>query len=330
MLKNLFLIQNRLFKSVYVSDEVRAFYIQKIILNSNSARLLSIREVTQFQVNRKVSGLDGKTSLSFTERFELNEKLKFHVFNWFPSGIRRIKIFRKCGKIDFLNISTISDRAWQCLVNFSLQPSHEAVFNFRNLGFRSLCSIFDVQKLIILNLTPSSSGFQKRILIFKFENCVSDLNYEFLLKKLIAPRSIKYSIFRSLKRGLLPRFYYSQSSNDFDLASLFMNIILDGIEDFVSSIRYGYDMVSFLQPHLNETIIVDNIKFFLTTRGFSNTSFFISIFSPNLGFDYLNWNFKLSKSREVICTPSFDDYQLFLRRVKHIINNSNFGALRSC
>jgi retron-type reverse transcriptase len=72
-MNNLYRVQKRLFKSVCVADFRKALQIQKLILNSNSARLLAIREVTQISATRKIPGIDGKTFLSFTDRFELNE-----------------------------------------------------------------------------------------------------------------------------------------------------------------------------------------------------------------------------------------------------------------
>lgn len=60
---NLYFLQKRIFKSILVGDIKRALRIQKLIIYSNSARLLAIREVTQVHLSRKISGIDGKTSL---------------------------------------------------------------------------------------------------------------------------------------------------------------------------------------------------------------------------------------------------------------------------
>jgi len=60
---NLYLLQRRVFKSIIVGDVKRALRIQKLIVYSNSARLLSIREVTQVHFSRKIAGIDGKTSV---------------------------------------------------------------------------------------------------------------------------------------------------------------------------------------------------------------------------------------------------------------------------
>lgn len=57
---NLFCLQKRLFRAVQVGDIRNSLKIQRLILNSNSTRLLSIRKITQLSFQRKVAGIDGK------------------------------------------------------------------------------------------------------------------------------------------------------------------------------------------------------------------------------------------------------------------------------
>jgi hypothetical protein len=47
------------------------------------------------------------------------------------------------------------------------------------------------------------------------------------------------------------------------------------------------------------------------------------------GFDFLGWKFRVGLDGSFFCFPSFENYQNFLLRVKHILNNSNFGAVWS-
>jgi RNA-directed DNA polymerase len=57
---NLFCLQKRLFRSVQVGDIKNSLKFQRLILSSNSSRLLSIRKVTQLSSKRKIAGIDGK------------------------------------------------------------------------------------------------------------------------------------------------------------------------------------------------------------------------------------------------------------------------------
>jgi hypothetical protein len=51
-----------------------------------------------------------------------------------------------------LGIPTISDRAYQCLIKYALEPAAEAMFNARSYGFRPGRSCHDVQRQLFNNL----------------------------------------------------------------------------------------------------------------------------------------------------------------------------------
>lgn len=324
-LKIVNLLQKRLFKSVYVGDFETALEIQKLILQSNSARLVSIRYVTQICPSRKIAGIDGKTALTFLERFELNEFLKFNFNNWFPSQLREISTFRSDGSVKFLYISSISDRAWQYLVKVSIQPIHEALFHPRNFGFRSQYEIYEIQKCILLNVNKAAFGKQKRVLIVDLAKSLKDLDINFLLSKVLAPRSIKLGLRRLFSTGFFLSFS-EDSTKDFDLKSLLSNILLDGIENVQRSVRFGSVIAFFLKPLEDEKLLIENLKSFLTYRGLVFDKISITFKSPLEGFDFLGWHFKVCADGTAISVPSYANYQNFLLRVKRVINNSNYGA----
>ena len=328
--KILYMLQLRVYKCVFVANLSRAFAFQKLIILSKSSRLLAIREMTQINANKGISGIDGKTCLSFIERFQLNEFLRLNVYNWFPSSIKKINTLRKDGISSFLYISTISDRCWQCMVKFSLEPAHEACFNIRNLGYRPLIHVHQLQKLIFHNLRLESFGKQKRIFIINIQTPVNEFDYSYLLKKLVLPRGLKLGIFRSLNLGFKVMFTstinYIQFSSD--LSSLLCNIFLDGIETVhPSSVRFGNQLLIFLKPLDNEIFIFEKVKNFLFYLGFQSDNLNPCLFSSLIGFDILGWNFRVSRFGDLFCVPSFKNYHYFLSRIKHIINNSNFGAV---
>nr|AEW12981.1 ycf13 [Strombomonas acuminata] len=323
--KNLFRLQRRLSKSILVSDKAKALLFQKLILNSNSARLLAIRQVTQIGLAKSISGVDGKTSLTFTERFELNECLKYNMNNWIPQSFKKVSLIRKNGSIQSFNISTISDRAWQIVVRYSIEPSYEAIFSFRNYGFRFGRSIHDSQKDILLALSPEAYGYQKRVLKFNLVNSLSVFNFDFLLKKVLAPRGIKLGIFRLLKLGFKP-FFSIDFEDIFSFNALIGNVILHGIENLFTSFRFGHEVLVLLKPLDREDFIVKKFRFFLSLRGSNLDISCISLFSIYAGFNFLDWAFKVDKNFRSISFPSSENYQIFLKRVKLIVNNSNYGA----
>lgn len=161
---NLYKIQNRLFKCVYVYDLSKAFSFQKLILSSNMVRLLAVREVTQLDSKRKLAGVDGLLFLTFTEKFQLCQYLKLNLYNWTPSQIKSTNVINKDGTFVKLNLYTIRDRSWHCLIKFCLEPAHEATFSFRSFGSRFSIPVHYVQKVFFYNLNLNSYGRQKRIM----------------------------------------------------------------------------------------------------------------------------------------------------------------------
>lgn len=325
--KSLHKIQKRLFKSVYILDKRKSLQLQKLILNSNCARLLAVREVTQLSSDKKIPGIDGKTSLTFLERFELNECLKANWNNWNPQSLRKVLIIKEASLSTSINISTISDRAWQCLINFALEPAHEATFSPYNYGFRMTRSILEVQNFFFLNLCNQSQGYQKRILKFNLSNVFRSFNQSYLMEKLLAPKSVKLGIFKLLKKGFevgypldLP---FSRS-----LKSLLANIILDGIENIHTSIHFGYSLVYVLKPNDDELKVFQKLNLFLLNAGLLIDGVDVKIFNCcRNGFDFLDWHFKLTSGQQLLSVPTYDNYQVFLMRIKRIVNNSNYGSL---
>ncbi|WP_235018924.1 reverse transcriptase N-terminal domain-containing protein, partial [Tolypothrix sp. NIES-4075] len=162
--RNLFRLQKRVFKAVREGNKRKSLSLQKLILKSTAARLLAIWQVSQLNAGKKTAGIDGKKSLTFKERFELEELLKASSSDWFHQKLRSIPIPKKDGSTRMLLIPTIADRAWQCLAKYALEPAHEALFHEKSYGFRPGRSAHDAQKVLFHNLRSSCNGINKRVI----------------------------------------------------------------------------------------------------------------------------------------------------------------------
>ena len=241
--KNLFRLQCRLWKAVRAGDKRRANNLQKLILNSRSARLLAIRQVTQLNAGKRTAGIDGLASLTFKQRWQLEELLKKQASTWKHSRLREMPISKKDGSKRILKIPTINDRAWQCLVKYSIEPAHEAIFHPKSYGFRPGRSAHDCQKLLFLNLSSNKRGLEKRILETDIEKCFDRICHNFLMSQVIAPQKVKQGLWHCLKRGMNPEFPDQGTPQGGVISPLLANIALDGIENIHHSIRYADDMV---------------------------------------------------------------------------------------
>ncbi|GAX40075.1 reverse transcriptase homolog [Tolypothrix sp. NIES-4075] len=170
--RDLFRLQCRVFKAIREGNKRKALSLQKLILKSKAARFLAIRQVSQLNAGKKTAGVDGKKSLIFKERFELEELLKISVNNWMHQKLRSIPIPKKDGTTRMLKIPTIADRTWQCLAKYAIEPAHEALFHERSYGFRPGRSAHDAQRILFQNLKADANGINKRVIELDIEKCV--------------------------------------------------------------------------------------------------------------------------------------------------------------
>ena len=324
---NLFRLQKRVWKAVRAGDMRKAKSLEKLILRSQAARFLAIRQVTQLNDGKKTAGIDRKLALTFKERFELEEELRLKANNWKHQGLREIPIPKKDGTKRILKIPTISDRAWQCLAKYALEPAHEATFHARSYGFRTGRSTHDAQKVLFLNLRSSQKGYQKRIIELDIKKCFDRINHSSIMENLIAPSGLKRDIFRCLKAGTNVEFPDQGTPQGGVCSPLLANIALNGIENIHYSIRYADDMVIILKPEDDANQILENIKQFLAARGMEISEQKTKLTATTDGFDFLGWNFRVQRNGKFRSHPSEDNFKAFRKKVKAIINCSNYGAV---
>lgn len=323
---NLFRLQKRVYKAVRVGDMRKAKSLQKLILRSQAARFLAIRQVTQLNAGKKTAGVDGKKSLTFAERFNLELLLKNNLNNWYHNRLRMIPIPRKDGSTRNLKIPSMADRAWQCLAKFALEPAHEATFHEQSYGFRTGRSAHDAQKQVFYQLNSSAKGYCKRILKLDIEKCFDRINHNTIMDSLIAPSGLKRGIFRCLKAGINPEFPKQGTCQGGVVSPLLANIALNGIEKIHNSVRYADDVIFFLKPGEDENVLLNKISQFLAAKGLKISEKKTKLTTSTNGFDFLGWHFKVQKNGKFRCVPSEDNFKSFRKKVKHVINHSNYGA----
>jgi RNA-directed DNA polymerase len=324
--KRLFRLQRRVYKAVQRLDKRNARKLQKLILKSKGARMLAIRQVTQLNAGKRTAGIDGKASLTFEERFDLETQLSLNHTDWKHQKLREISIPKKDGTSRLLKVPTISDRAWQCLAKYALEPAHEATFHARSYGFRTGRSAHDAQKYLHQNLGSQANGIDKRVIELDIEKCFDRINHSTIMDNLIAPAGLKLGIFRCLKAGTMVGFPDQGTPQGGVVSPLLANIALNGIENIHPSVRYADDMVIFLKPSDNAEIILEEISTFLSARGMKVSERKTKVTATKDGFDFLGWHFKVQSNGKFRCSPSMDNHRAFRKKVKFIVNNSNYGA----
>ena len=334
--KNLFRLQRRVWKAIREGDTAKAKNLQKLILRSRSAQFLAIRQVTQLNQGKRTAGVDGKICLNWQQRFELFQELTTHVFTWRHSKLREIPIPKKDGSKRILKVPTIADRAWQCLVKYAIEPAHEACFHAQSYGFRPGRSTWDAQKMLFLKLNSRVKGRDKTILELDIEKCFDRIGHSALLKRIMAPQSIKSALLRCLQAGTSVEFPKQGVPQGGIVSPVLANIALHGVENIGAyskpgaitypCVRYADDMVFVLKPGQDTAGILKQVKDFLATRGLNVKTSKTRTIAATEGFDFLGWHFYVQRNGKFRCVPSEDNFKTFRWKAKSIINSSNYGA----
>ena len=324
--KIVFRLQCRIFKAVQAGDNLRAKNLQKLLLKSQSARLLAIRQITQLNQGKKTAGVDGKASLSHQERLELNDFLKSNYRTWKHNKLREIPIQKKDGTLRILKVPTIADRVWQTLIKLAVEPAAEATFHARSYGFRPGRSAHDAQKIIFINLRSYAHGINKRVLELDIEKCFDRIAHNQLVKQIIAPQFAMIGLRRCLKSGVSLEFPEQGVPQGGSISPLLANIALNGIEEIHPSVRYADDMIFFLKPQDDAELIRSQIDEFLAERGLKVKEAKTKLVKSTEGFDFLGWHFKVQSNGKFRSYPSKENYRSFIKKVKQIVNCSNYGA----
>src|SRR5215831_9305937 len=180
--QSVYRLQKRIFRASRRGNVQVVHNLQRKLMRSRSAQLLAVRRVTQDNQGKKTAGVDGKTTLTPTERIQLVKELDpKHRQQRKHLPVRRVWI-PKPGKQEKrpLGIPTIRDRAEQAIAKQALEPEWEAKFEPNSYGFRPGRSCHDAREAIFLFLRSKP----KYVLDADIAGCFDHINHTALLTKL--------------------------------------------------------------------------------------------------------------------------------------------------
>lgn len=230
--QKVFRLQLRIYKAAANQELEKMVKLQKLLTNSNYAKYLSVRRVTQDNAGKKTPGVDQKLYITPSERFKLAQRLKLDGKS---SPILRVYIPAGPGKQRPLGIPVIEDRAKQMLAYLALCPQWEAKFEARSYGFRPGRSVIDAIEAVFLGISKKP----KWVLDADIAKCFDQINHKYLLEKCDTYPEMCTQIRAWLKAGILEgeTFAFPEMGTPQGgiISPLLANIALHGLRDHLDA-----------------------------------------------------------------------------------------------
>jgi RNA-directed DNA polymerase len=349
-------LQQRIYRAEGLGDKRKVRELQRFLMHSKSALLLSIRRITQINKGKKTAGVDGFTVLTDGERIKLYLKMiDYQISLHRPKPCHRTYIKKKNGKLRPLSIPTIKDRIYQNIAKMALEPQWEVRFEPTSYGFRPKRGCHDAIERIF-----KSCSQRKKRWIFEgdFKGCFDNLRQDYIMEK-IKDFPGKVLIERWLKSGYVDNNVFNRtekgSGQGSVISPLLANIALHGMEEqlgikyntFVRSdgyqcvynrtryvlTRYADDFVIMCKSKEDAESVYDKLKPYLESRGLELEPSKTRVVELTEGFDFLSFNIRIyqtSTGEKLLIKPSKETVKKSMRQISdkiHELNGHGIGKV---
>ncbi|ONI40285.1 group II intron reverse transcriptase/maturase [Candidatus Epulonipiscium fishelsonii] len=334
-------LQQRIYHAESLGNNRKVRDLQRMLMNSNAALLVSIKRVTQINGGKRTSGVDDYKVLTPSEILELYKNMKsLNLQNHNPKPAYRTYIKNKNGKLIPLGIPIIKDRVYQNIVKLALEPQWECRFEPTSYGFRPNRGCHDAIERIFNTIR----GSRQWVFEGNFKGCFDNLNHDFIMKQLgdFPEREI---IGKWLKTGFLNNEVFIIAPQGGIISPLLANIALHGMEETLSiqykainkngiisyenrstyaMARYADDFVVMCNTEQEAHRVYDLLKPYLEIRGFELPANKTKITPITSGFDFLGFNIKKYKAEQgnkLLIKPSKESISKFKQKISSNIKN---------
>ncbi len=196
--RKVYKLQKRIYEATRRGDTGALRSLQKTLVNSWSAKVLAVRQITQDNRGKNTAGIDGVKTLKPNQRLQLAKRLKLSSKS---KPVKRVWI-PKLNKDEKrpLGIPIIEERAKQALLKMALEPEWEAKFEPHSYGFRPARSTHDAITYIHKTLSTTDG---KWVYDADISGCFDNIDHKALLDKIHTCPTFRRQIKAWLKSGVI-------------------------------------------------------------------------------------------------------------------------------
>ena len=350
-----FRYQTRIYRASQKGKQKVIKNLQKRLICSLDAKLLSVRKVTTENKGRKTSGVDGKVYSTPKDKIKLALKLKLDG----KAKPIRPKPGRPNEKRP-LGIPTVKDRAKQALCRLALEPEWEARFEADSYGFRPGRGCHDAIEAVYgaLSNKRQQPDYHKLVLKVDIEKCFDRINHDLLLAKMDSHPIIQQQVEVWLKAGILRGLILKgnletliKNAQGGVISPLLSNIALHGLIDYLKNwvisipaknnrvaakqkaltvVRYADDIVVI---H-NDQKVINEVKLVIEKWLWENCKLTLNqtktrIYDSNQGFDFLGFTcitVKRNNTSRLKIYPSRSGQTQILLNLREVIHRNKAAS----
>lgn len=323
-------LQNRLTTALLNKEFEYAEGLTHLLLHSFYAKALAVESVSTNR-GKNTHGVDGIVLDNVDDKYQTIYEL--HARGYRANALLRKAIPKANGKVRYLGIPTMKDRAMQTLYSIALEPYAEITGDKHSYGFRrNRCAKDAIWRCLDV---LESTQRPKWILEADIEACFDNISHDWLLENVPMDKRILREF---LKAGYMENGHLypveKGTPQGGAISPMLCNIALDGIEQLlidhlgedVHFIRYADDIIVIgTDENILQTHAIPLIEDFLSVRGLHLSKEKTVITNIADGFDFLGWRVQ----RKEVCVevvPSDSNHNSLIEKVDAVLSDGSVSS----
>jgi hypothetical protein len=345
--EKVYLVQTQIFNYIKYKQFKKALLYQEFLLFSFEICYISVKQITQLRLDRKIPGVDNKSINNFCQRNELYSKIKKNLYRWNSSQIKQVYLVDFLKGNNLIFVPTIPDRIVQHIWSLVLEPVFNSLFFENQVSLSTINKFLFVKYSVILTFLTKDHGSKYSFIHFKFQFS-SFFTHKFskihFLKLLVFPEKYKRQIVNSFKVNILNLrsinenlHFYLHTFHYFliffgmwSLKHIFLKNLYSKAKflsnELLINLYYFKEILFFFKKDKNQRFNLSLVRNLILENKILITIFKITDENLKLGIDFLDWHFILLNNYNYKIVPCNTKWLEDKRKFKYLLRDSKFNT----